>query len=83
MPMSRWKTTGETLVYSKLAVIEWLDACVEVDGTLPQCHIMKTAGWIIHRDKKTTLIASMLAPDGQRITTAIPTCLILKTKYFS
>ena len=69
-------TTKETL-----AVIEWIDARVNIDGDIPVCPLMTSVGWIIHRDKKTTIVVSLKSETGEpRITTAIPSSLVRKIK---
>ena len=66
----------------QIVEIKWIDAKVFVDPTddfsLP---IMTSIGYLIKKDKEKYLLANLLADDGMpRVVTAIPTCLIKKTR---
>ena len=63
----------------QVCIIEWVDARVNIDGEIPTLPLMTSVGWIIHQDKKTTIVVSLKSETGEpRITTAIPTSLIKK-----
>ena len=66
---------------NQVSIVEWIDARVNIDGDIPVCPLMTSVGWIIHRDKKTTIVVSLKSETGEpRITTAIPSSLVRNIK---
>ena len=65
----------------QVCIIEWVDARVNIDGDIPTLPLMTSVGWIIHQDKKTTIVVSLKSETGEpRITTAIPSSLVRNVK---
>lgn len=66
----------------RIVMCQWLDAKVDVDGGIPDLPVMTSIGYLYHKDKHKTIIASLTGTnDEPRITQVVPTCLVKSIKF--
>ena len=70
-------TKGFMTIYT----VEWIDARVSVDGSIPTLPLMTSIGVIIKKDKEKVLVCSLFGENNDpRVIIAIPASLIRKIK---